>query len=174
MKRKKILQAMHRTSLMTVLAASLLLLTGFQGRIHDFSLKDLDRKTVYLSDIQGETLTVIDFWATWCQPCLRSLPKLVEMSRELEPEGVQFIGISVDSPRNFSKIKPFARSVGINYPVLLDPGAELMGDLNVMSVPTLLIVDGNLNILYTHEGFSAGDEKRIMEEIKELLAQAGR
>jgi len=150
---------------------SLPLLTGFQGRIYDFTLKDLNQKSVSISDIQGENLTVIDFWATWCQPCIRSLPKLVEMSKELETKGVRFVGVSIDSPRNISKVKPFASSMGITYPVLVDPSGELMGELNVLAVPTLLIVDNDLNIVYTHEGFNAGDEVEIREEIEKLLAE---
>jgi len=150
---------------------SLPLLTGFQGRIYDFTLKDLNQKSVSISDIQGENLTVIDFWATWCQPCIRSLPKLVEMSKELETKGVRFVGVSIDSPRNISKVKPFASSMGITYPVLVDPSGELMGELNVLAVPTLLIVDNDLNIVYTHEGFNAGDEVDIREEIEKLLAE---
>ena len=60
--------------------------------------------------------------------------------------------------------------MGITYPVLLDPSGELMGELNVMAVPTLLIVDRALNIIYTHEGFTAGDEHEIREEIEKYLA----
>jgi peroxiredoxin len=157
-----------------LLMLALPLLTGFQSGIYDFSLKDVDRKTVNLSDIQGEQLTVIDFWATWCQPCIRSLPRLVEMSGDYGSRGVSFVGISVDSPRNISKVKPFARSMGIRYPVLLDPNGELMGELNVLAVPTLLIVDSKLDIIYTHEGFKPGDEENIRAEIEKYLAENNR
>ncbi|MFC2114958.1 TlpA family protein disulfide reductase [Bacteroidota bacterium] len=160
---------MKRTIILALLFSSTIMTTGFQGRVYDFSLKNLDQRMVSLSDIQGEELTVIDFWATWCQPCIRSLPKIVEMSKDFEDSGVRFVGISVDSPRNISKIKPFTRSMGITYPVLLDPSGELMGELNVMAVPTLLIVDGDLNIVYTHEGFNAGDEAIVREEIEKYL-----
>jgi peroxiredoxin len=144
-----------------------------QGKVYDFSLKDTDNKTVSLSEISGKSLTVIDFWATWCQPCIRSLPKLVDLSEAYRNRGVSFIGISVDSPRNLSKVKPFARSMGIRYPVLLDSNGELMGELNVMAVPTLLIIDSGYRILYMHEGFSAGDEVAIREEIDKHLGSHG-
>jgi cytochrome c biogenesis protein CcmG/thiol:disulfide interchange protein DsbE len=140
-----------------------------QGRAYDFSLKDTDSRSVSFSEISGKYLTVIDFWATWCQPCIRSLPKLVELSERYRAQGVGFIGVSVDSPRNLSKVKPFARSMGITYPVLLDPNGELMGELNVTAVPTLLIIDSRYRILYMHEGFNAGDELTIREEIEKYL-----
>jgi peroxiredoxin len=140
-----------------------------QGSVYDFSLKDTENQTVSLSEISGKFLTVIDFWATWCQPCIRSIPRLVDLSEAYKGQGVGFIGISVDSPRNLSKVKPFARSMGIRYPVLFDSNAELMGELNVTAVPTLLIIDSDYSILYMHEGFNAGDEVTIREEIDKHL-----
>ncbi len=140
-----------------------------QGKVYDFSLKDTENKTVSLSEISGKSLTVIDFWATWCQPCIRSMPRMVELSEAYKDQGVGFIGISVDSPRNLSKVKPFARSMGIRYPILLDSNGELMGELNVTAVPTLFIIDGDYRILYMHEGFNAGDEVTIQEEIDKHL-----
>ncbi len=144
-----------------------------QGSVYDFSLKDTDNQRVSLSEIKGEALTVIDFWATWCQPCIRSLPKIVELNEAYQDQGVGFIGISIDSPRNLSKVKPFARSMGIRYPVLLDSNGELMGELNVMAVPTLLIIDSDYRILYMHEGFNAGEEEIIREEIEKHLVSSG-
>jgi peroxiredoxin len=140
-----------------------------QGKVYDFSLKDTENKTVSLSEISGKSLTVIDFWATWCQPCIRSMPRMVELSEAYKDQGVGFIGISVDSPRNLSKVKPFARSMGIRYPILLDSNGELMGELNVTAVPTLFIIDVDYRILYMHEGFNAGDEVIIQEEIDKHL-----
>ncbi len=142
-----------------------------QGKVYDFSLKDTENRTISLSDISGKALTVIDFWATWCQPCIRSMPKLVDLSEAYKDKGVSFIGISVDSPRNLSKVKPFARSMGIQYPILLDSNGELMGELNVMAVPTLFIIDSEYRILYMHEGFNAGDELAIQEEIDKHLGE---
>ncbi len=144
-----------------------------QGKVYDFRLKDTENKIVSLSEISGKYLTVIDFWATWCQPCIRSMPRMVELSEAYKDQGVGFIGISVDSPRNLSKVKPFARSLGIRYPILLDSNGELMGELNVTAVPTLFIIDGDYRILYMHEGFNAGDEVTIQEEIDKHLGSNG-
>jgi len=154
---------------LTIITAVVLTAFSWQGRVPDFSLENLDNELVSYSEIKGERLTVIDFWATWCQPCIKSIPELVEMYSVFHERGVEFIGISVDSPRNLSKVKPFSHSLGITYPVLLDSNSELMGELNVTAVPTLLIIDRDDRIVYTHEGFHAGDGEIIREEIEKYL-----
>ena len=154
---------------LTIIAVVALAAFSWQGKVPDFSLENTDMEMVSYSEIKGEKLTVIDFWATWCQPCIRSIPQLIDMYSVYHERGVEFIGISVDSPRNLSKVKPFSHSLGITYPVLLDSNSELMGELNVTAVPTLIIVDGDDRIVYTHEGFHAGDEEIIRKEIEKYL-----
>ena len=102
--------------------------------IYNFKLRNVDNRTVSYQDLKGEKLTVIDFWATWCKPCLQSIPKLIEMNNEFKDQGVQFIGVSVDGPRNLNKVKPYARSAGIDYPILLDTDNQVMGRLGVRAV----------------------------------------
>lgn len=137
--------------------------------IYNFKLKNLNNRTVSYQDLKGENLTVIDFWATWCKPCLQSIPKLVDMSHEFEDQGVKFIGVSVDGPRNLNKVRPFAKSAGIDYPVLLDTDNSVMGRVGVRAVPSLLIVNSNDEIVYFHEGYAPGEDKMIREEIQNNL-----
>jgi len=134
-----------------------------------FRLKDLDNKWQEYDDLKGEKLTVIDFWATWCQPCVRSIPLLNEMAMEFREQGVNFIGVSVDGSRNQAKVGPFIHSMGVSYPVIRDMDSQLMGDLSVTAVPTLLIYDAEGNQLYFHEGFRPGDEVGIREHIRQYL-----
>lgn len=147
----------------SILAAFTFVSTGQD--VYNFKLKNLDNRTTSYRSLKGEELTVIDFWATWCKPCIKSIPKLVELYDELEPEGVQFIGISVDGPRNLNKVKPFSKSLGIDYPVLLDVDNNVMGRLGIRAVPTLLIVNKDDEIVYLHEGYAPGEEKMIRQEI---------
>ena len=137
--------------------------------IYDFSLNNTENQKVSFHQLKGEKLTVIDFWATWCKPCLNALPKLDMLSDTFKNMGVQFIGISVDGPRNWSKVKPFTESLGIRYPVLIDKDGEIMRDLNINAVPTLLIADKNNEVVYIHEGYNPGDEDIIRKELEKLL-----
>ena len=152
-----------------LLSVSFLFTLGNAQKVYDFQLENTEGQVVKYSEISGEKLTVIDFWATWCKPCVNSIPKLVELSDAYSDKGVKFIGISIDSPRNVSKIKPFTKSVGINYPVLLDLDQEVLRDLNVAVIPTLLVIDENNDVVYIHEGFAPGDESEIKNEIDHLL-----
>jgi thiol-disulfide isomerase/thioredoxin len=139
------------------------------GTIDDFTLKDLENKRVSFSDLKGEKLTILDFWATWCKPCSRAIPKLISLYEAYKDSGVQVIGISVDSPRNLPKVKPFVNSLGITYPILLDSNSELMSELQVTSLPTFLIVDAQNEIVFFHRGYRPGDETIIREEIDKLI-----
>ncbi|MBO6522455.1 MAG: TlpA family protein disulfide reductase [Balneolaceae bacterium] len=159
---------------MKLFLSLIILLGGFvytPPKVNNFRLKNLDNRTTSYKDIKGEQFTVIDFWATWCKPCIKSIPKLVEISEEFEDQGVNFVGISIDGPRNLAKVKPFARSLGVTYPILLDTNSEVMGKLGVRAVPSLLIINSDDEIVYFHEGYKPGEEIAIREEILKLLGE---
>jgi thiol-disulfide isomerase/thioredoxin len=136
-----------------------------------FRLKDLDNQWKEYEDLKGSQLTIIDFWATWCAPCVKSIPLLNEMAEEFADDGVSFIGVSVDGSRNQAKIKPFIESMGVSYPILRDLNSELMAELSVTAVPTLIMYDKDGNQVYFHEGFRPGDEVSIREHIQQELAK---
>ena len=91
------------------------------------------------------------------------------MANEFADRGVRFIGVSIDGPRNQSKIGPFMQSLGVSYPILRDLNSELMSDLGVTAVPTLLIYDADGEQLYFHEGFRPGDEIMIRQYIEKYV-----
>lgn len=151
-----------------------LLFGGFEhpkNEVPNFRLKNLDGRTVSYNQVKGENLTVIDFWATWCKPCVKSIPEFVKMDDEFDDTQVQFIGISIDGPRNKAKVKPFIKSLGVEYPVLRDSDSSLMGRLGVRAVPSLLIVNSDNEIIYFHEGYKSGEEIEIKKKILELLEE---
>jgi len=140
-------------------------------KVSNFKLKDLNNKTTSFNKIKGEKLTIIDFWATWCKPCLQAIPKLNKISEKYKDKGVVLIGINTDSPRNAAKVKPFSKSYKINYIILRDPNSEIAAEMNVNSYPTLYILNEEDEIVYTHIGFRPGDEEQIVHEIDKLLAE---
>ena len=82
-----------------------------------FEFKDIDGRTVRLSDYQGKVV-LINFWATWCPPCRAEMPDLVRLQREHGREGLQIIGVTYP-PEEKTRVRRFARSLKVNYPIIL-------------------------------------------------------
>lgn len=134
-----------------------------------FQLKNLENKTQNFNQVKGSSITVFDFWATWCKPCVQLIPKLNDLQDEYSESGVSIVGVNIDDPRSVNKVKPFTSSLGVKYPILLDTDQKLSEQLNVSAVPTLVIVDNQGAIVWIHEGYSYGDENLIKTKIDELL-----
>ncbi|MFY0625282.1 MAG: TlpA family protein disulfide reductase [Reichenbachiella sp.] len=144
--------------------------SSFAQGMMQVRLKTVDGDYSSINDLKGSSLTVVDFWATWCKPCMKSIPKLVKLSHEFDENEVAFVGINADSPRNISKVRPLAKSLRIDYPVLMDTNQDLYNELQVLALPTLIILDSDGKILFSHEGYTPGDEKKFKMKIEEFLS----
>jgi len=99
-----------------LLAALLLgLCAGTQAA--DFSVKDVQGKTFHLSDYKGKWV-LVNFWATWCPPCLHEIPELIALQTAHKGKDLQVIGLAMDSGTS-KVVAAFAKKQGINYPVAL-------------------------------------------------------
>lgn len=85
------------------------------GPLLALTLPDMQGVSQPLRQWQGKVL-IVNFWATWCEPCRKEMPEFVRVQRELGGNGVQFVGIAVDQPENVVR---FAKELGLNYPVLI-------------------------------------------------------
>jgi peroxiredoxin len=133
----------------------------------DFTLQSLDGKTVRLSDFRGKAV-LLNFWATWCQPCKIEMPWFAEMQRQYASEGLQIIGIAMDeaTPQDIGK---FARDLGVNYPILV--GKEEVGDAygGVQFLPATFYIGRDGKVLDKVFGLRGRGE--IESAIKRALAQ---
>ena len=137
--------------------------------IRNFELKDLENNIRSFNELKGEKLTLIDFWATWCKPCKKSLPELNKIYELYKIKGVEVIGVNCDGPRSISKVFPFSKSLQIKYPMLVDINSELKNDLNLIAFPSLIIVNSKGKVIWIHEGFASGDTEVIIAEIEKNL-----
>jgi cytochrome c biogenesis protein CcmG/thiol:disulfide interchange protein DsbE len=110
----------------------------------NWSLKDLDGKTVKLSDFKGQVL-ILNFWATWCPPCVAEIPDFIEVEKEYHGKGVAVVGISIDSIQP-SEVAAFAKKRGINYPVLMstDEVAAAYGADQAVPITVVIKPDGTI------------------------------
>jgi thiol-disulfide isomerase/thioredoxin len=87
------------------------------------SLPDLQDKNQAISQWRGNVM-VVNFWATWCEPCRKEIPEFIELQEKFRDNGLVFVGIAVDQKE---KVAAFSKEIGINYPVLV-------GDMKAMAL----------------------------------------
>jgi thiol-disulfide isomerase/thioredoxin len=133
-------------------------------------LPDLDGNVVDLGGYLGKGPVLLDFWATWCKPCTVALPELNRLHTDLAPRGLQIIGINEDGQRNASKVKPFVKTQGFKFPVVLDLNREAQSRLNVAVLPTTLLLDAEGKLVHTSFGYRPGEVDALREKIEPFLA----
>ncbi len=135
----------------------------------DINVKTLDGKSVSILDYVGQgKVTVVSFWATWCSPCKRELDAIGEIYPDWKEEyGVDFIAVTIDDARGVAKVPAMVASKGWEYTVLSDSKQELQRALNFQTVPQTFLLNGAGEIIFSHSGYSPGDEYELEEKIKE-------
>ncbi|MFO1320436.1 MAG: TlpA disulfide reductase family protein [Burkholderiales bacterium] len=105
-----------------------------------------------LGDWKGQVL-VVNFWATWCPPCLKEIPEFIQMQSNFAGKGLQFVGVAVDDP---AKVQAYARQHGMNYPTLvgeldaMELGKALGNEMGAL--PYTVVFDRRGNIVKTELG----------------------
>ena len=133
----------------------------------DFTLKSLAGDNVTLSDHLGKDVIVLSFWATWCGPCLKEMPKLVTIQKELADKGVKVFWISVDDAKDEAKINGIAKRFKVPAEqVLFDFERKVVSAYHKRGVPPFTVVIGKDKTKILEKlGFTEGDEKKIHESV---------
>ncbi len=132
----------------------------------DFTLKDLNGRDVSLRDLRGRVL-LLNFWATWCPPCVEEIPALNRLRRGFQGRDFEIVGISTD--RSVSTIKEFMETNPIEYLVLHDGDIKVSRIYNVFSIPTTFLIDRNGRIVERYFGEQDWTSREIKEKIDALL-----
>ncbi|MEE2827943.1 MAG: TlpA disulfide reductase family protein [Myxococcota bacterium] len=136
----------------------------------DFTLPSLDGSNVSLSDYLGKKVILVNFWATWCDPCLKEMPELNKMQEELGDSGLQVISISVDDAKDHSKVKALIKRWRYSPVVLLDAETRVVNTFNPRKdMPWTMVIGKDKMIHHKKKGFTSGDEKKLKEWVQALM-----
>ncbi|NKB34266.1 MAG: redoxin domain-containing protein [Pseudomonadales bacterium] len=154
-------------SLLVVCSTALAVEEGDQ--IPDFDIASIyaDKPNIKLSDLEGKTL-FIDFWASWCAPCILSLPSYNKMYHKYKDQGLEVIAVNVDNP--IEDGLDFLLDTPLDFLIPQDPegnAAELFG---VIGMPSSYLVAPDGSVKMVHMGFRNGDMELIEEEVQKVLA----
>ncbi len=133
----------------------------------EFALKDLAGNEVRLSDFDGR-VRIVDFWATWCPPCVREIPHFQTLYETYRGKGLTVIGISMDQggPR---MVRRFAKKIGMDYPTLMGDVKTVRAYGNIQSLPTTFVIDRQGRVYRMYVGYR--DRAVFERDIRTLLEE---
>lgn len=164
---KQTLQTLFTVYIAALGSASLAVEEGEQ--VPDFALPNIyaDRPDITWQDLAGKTL-YIDFWASWCAPCLISLPLYNEMYHKYREQGLEVIAINVDNP--IEDGLDFLLDTPLDFLIPADPEGDAAEMFGVIGMPSSYLVGADGEVKLVHMGFRNGDMEIIEAAIEEALA----
>jgi len=134
----------------------------------DFTLKALDGENRRLAEQRGD-IVLINFWASWCGPCIQEMPALDKLADKYQMLGVQVWGVNVEN--DSAAAKAYLNKVQVGFPVLFDVDNSVSEAYQVEAMPTTVIVDKDGKVRSIHRGYQTGYEKKYEDDIKGLLRE---
>lgn len=133
-----------------------------------FTLPDIDadKPTISLESLRGKTVYV-DFWASWCAPCLRSMPLINELYGKYRDQDFEVIAINVDDP--IEDGQDFLLDNPLDYLIAADTDNTVLNEFGVTGMPTSFLIDKDGVIRMVHMGFRGNDIETIEAAVLELL-----
>jgi peroxiredoxin len=132
----------------------------------EFELPDIisDEK-VSLRSLRGKVV-LVDFWASWCEPCKRELPQLAALAERLRGKGVEVLAVTIDKKRE--NAQALLKQLGIQLRVLWNADGSVADRYEPGKMPSNFVIDASGKVRYVNEGYEVGDEKRFEQQLLEL------
>jgi len=136
----------------------------------DFVARDVEGRTLRLSDHLGKRAVLLDFWSTYCQPCLAEMPHLVRLYEDNRSRGFVVIAVSMDGPETVADVPSFAKRNRMIFPVALDEDSHIASIYNPKkSAPLSVLIDKTGRVVRVHEGYNPGDEEVLAREVQSVV-----
>ncbi len=135
------------------------------GKAPAWKLKDLQGQDVSSADFKGKVV-LLDFWATWCPPCRKAIPELMELQKKYADKGLVIIGISMDENR--AELDSFVAKTNFNYKILLFNDEVVTAYFDSEALPRTILIDpeGNVRDVQLGVGPPGFYEKRLLQLLK--------
>lgn len=150
------------------LAASGAQALELDGPAPDFTLKSNQNSNIRLGDLRGEVV-MINFWATWCGPCLQEMPLLDDLYEKYESAGFTLLGVNVEEADDRAKVDEMMQELGVSFPILYDIESIASELYSVDAMPSTVFVDREGNFRYLHRGYKPGDEEGYTKIVQALI-----
>jgi len=164
---------MIRTLISSLFATAMLFLSfssfAQTAAAPDFVLPDLAGENYRLSKNFGAGPILINFWATWCAPCIEEMKKLKDLHQEFGQTGLTILAISIDDPKTVGKVKSFVNTNRYPFKFLLDTNNDVFRRYQGVNVPFTILLNRDGQAVYTHTGYRKGDAKKLQEQIAKLI-----
>ena len=136
----------------------------------EFYGKTADSTKISLSDFRGKVV-LLDFWASWCAPCRKEMPFLVDLFQKNREKGLMIIGINIDQdPKNRDKFLS-ALAVKPEFPIVADPTSKICPLYNLEGMPFTVLIDRKGLIRFLHVGFKEEAKTEFLKEVETLLQE---
>jgi thiol-disulfide isomerase/thioredoxin len=130
-----------------------------------FSLREVSGGREQSLSAHAGKVVVVDFWATWCQPCKQSFPAYQKLVQQLNGE---LVVVAISQDDDDKDIPAFVAETGAKFPVVWDDGKAVARGYDPPTMPTAYVVDKSGIVRFVHVGYHAGDEAKLEEEVRSL------
>ena len=132
-------------------------------------LNPLMGKKIKLENYLSNGPVLINFWATWCAPCIKEMPYLDQFEKKYKDKGFSVLAVSVDNQKSLSQVRSFIKTKKFSFDIFLDPNMQIFKKLNGNLMPTNVLIDKSGKVVWRHYGYLPGDEKKMEEQILNVL-----